>query len=237
MTSEAARGTEDKRASRTTGQGNISLSPMKPLEALKTRPVLARAIVALIILLASAIIVCPFFLSHPVQTPKGVALKLINTHDMVQHLAVMQDFNKVLKSGNLYPRWLPDYNNGYGGPWMNYYPPGFYYIASLVNLVFNDWIYTLFAASILGLAASGFAFYLLAREFYSRFASLAAALVYMLLPYHVINLYWQGAMPQLFGFIFLPLVLLFAYRLGARGRLLDYGALGLTYGLYLLTHA
>jgi len=81
---------------------------MKPLEALKTRPVLARAIVALIILLASAAIVCPFFLSHPVQTPKGVALKLVITHDMVQHLAIMQDFDKVLKSGNLYPRCLPD---------------------------------------------------------------------------------------------------------------------------------
>src|SRR5215216_5585801 len=157
---------------------------MKSLEETKISPILARAIVAAVILLASAVLVCPFFLSHQTQTPDGVALKLVNTHDMVQHLAVMQDFDKVLKSGNLYPRWLPDYNKGYGGPWMNYYPPGFYYIASLANLVFNDWIYTLFAVSVLGLAASGLAFYMLAREFYSRFASLAAALVYMLLPYH-----------------------------------------------------
>jgi hypothetical protein len=120
---------------------------------------------------------------------------------------------------------------------MNFYPPGFYYLASLLNLVFNDWIYTLFAASILGFALSGLAFYLLAREFYSRLASVAGALLYMTLPYHVLNLYWQGAMPQLYGFVFLPLVLLFAYRLGASGGLRHYAALGLVYGLYLMTHA
>ncbi len=210
---------------------------MKLPEAPKINPPLARALVAMVIIAASAAIACPFFLSHPVQTPNGVELKLINTHDMIQHLAVMQDFDKVLKSGNIYPRWLPDYNNGYGGPWMNFYPPGFYYLASLINLIFDDWILTLFAASIIGFAASGFAFYKLAREFHGRLSSAVGALVYMALPYHVINLYWQGAMPQLFGFVFLPLVLLFAYRLGARGRLRDYAALGLVYGLYLMTHA
>jgi len=193
-----------------------------------------RLVTALGALLAGALIATPFFV-HKDFASKG--LWMVNTHDMIQHLAVMKDFDKVLKSGVIYPRWLSDINNGYGIPWMNFYPPGFYYAASFVNAVFNDWTKTLFAISILGFAASGLAFYWLAREFCTRTASAIAALFYMLLPYHVINLYWQGAMPQFLGFVFLPLTLLFAFRVGSRGRLRDYAGLGLFYGAYLMTHA
>jgi hypothetical protein len=195
-----------------------------------TRP----AFIVLGALIAGTVIASPFFVH---RGPGGASLWMVSTHDMVQHLAVMKDFDRVLKSGTLYPRWLPDINNGYGIPWMNFYPPGFYYLASLVNAVVNDWVRTLFAISALGFAASGLAFYWLARTFYSRTASAVAALFYMVLPYHVINLYWQGAMPQFLGFIFLPITLLFAVRVGAEGRARDYGGLGLFYGGYLMTHA
>jgi 6-pyruvoyl-tetrahydropterin synthase related domain len=193
-----------------------------------------QAFIVLGALIAGTVMASPFFV-HRGSGGKG--LWMVSTHDMVQHLAVMKDFDRVLKSGTLYPRWLPDINNGYGIPWMNFYPPGFYYVASLVNAVLNDWVRTLFAISALGFAASGLAFYWLARAFYGRMASAVAALFYMVLPYHVINLYWQGAMPQFLGFIFLPLTLLFAFRVGAQGRARDYAGLGLFYGAYLMTHA
>src|SRR5262249_50662509 len=122
----------------------------------------------LAVLVAGIVLAAPFFLR---RSPDGKGLWMIGTHDMVQHLAVMKAFDKTLRAGTLYPRWLPDINNGYGTPWMNYYPPGFYYAASLVNRVMNDWIKTLFVISALGFAASGLAFYWLARTFYERAAS------------------------------------------------------------------
>lgn len=195
-----------------------------------TRP----ASIVLGALIAGTVMASPFFVH---RGPGGASVWMVSTHDMVQHLAVMKDFDRVLKSGTLYPRWLPDINNGYGIPWMNFYPPGFYYVASIVNAALNDWVRTLFAISALGFAASGLAFYWLARTFYGCTASVVAALFYMVLPYHVINLYWQGAMPQFLGFIFLPLTLLFAFRVGAQGRARDYAGLGLFYGAYLMTHA
>ena len=203
---------------------------MKPRAKQWTR----RVLIALGSLITGALIATPFFV-HTDFASKG--LWMVNTHDMIQHVAVMKDFDHVLKSGILYPRWLSDINNGYGIPWMNFYPPGFYYAASLINAAFGDWTKTLFAISILGFAASGLAFYWLAREFCSSAASAIAALFYMLLPYHVINLYWQGAMPQFLGFVFLPLTLLFAFRVGSLGRLRDYAGLALFYGAYLMTHA
>ena len=101
-------------------------------------------------LIAGTVLAAPFYLSHKEVTPDGTVLRAINTHDMAQHLAVMEQFDKVLRSGVLYPRWLPDVNKGYGLAWTNFYPPGFYYLTSLVNLAVRDWMKTLFLVSALG---------------------------------------------------------------------------------------
>jgi len=200
-------------------------------------PALAKALWVLAAIVIGTAIVVPFYFSGKSVDPKVSRISgFINTHDLIQHIAVMQDFDKVLRAGVLYPRWLPDINNGYGIAWANFYPPAFFYLSSLFNAVFNDWGVTLFALSALGFAASGLAFYLLARTLYGAFASAIGGLLYMLLPYHVINLYWQGAMPQFMGFVFLPLVIYFAFRLGSQSRARYYAGLGLVYGVYLMTH-
>ncbi len=179
-------------------------------------------------LVVASIIVSPFYLSRSAPGPDGNPVsKPISTHDMAQHLAVMSQFDLVLRTGIIYPRWQPDFNKGYGLAWTNFYQPGFFYQTSLVNLVFNDWIKTLFALSILGLAASGLTFYLLARLFYNRWAAAIAALLYMILPYHTLDLYWRGAMPELQGFILVPLILYFAFKAGAEAKSRHMAGLGL----------
>lgn len=187
-------------------------------------------------LIAGAVLAAPFYLSHKEVTPNGKVSKAIQTHDMAQHLAVMEQFDKVLRSGVLYPRWLPDVNKGYGLAWTNFYPPGFYYLTSLVNLAVRDWMKTLFLVSALGLAASGLTLYLLARQFYGKLASAVAALLYMTGPYHVLDLYWRGAMPEFVGFILVPLIIYFAFKLGTEGRARHYAGLGFFHGLFLMTH-
>ena len=195
---------------------------------------IALAVGALII---ASILVAPFYLSKKSADPEGKPVfKPIASHDMAQHLAVMSQFDLVLRSGTIYPRWQPDFNYGYGLAWTNFYQPGFFYLTTLANLLFKNWLHTLFALSILGLAASGLTFYLLARLFYDRVASATGALLYMLLPYHTLDLYWRGAMPELQGFIFVPLILYFAFKVGAEAKLRHYAGLGLFYGLYLMTH-
>lgn len=196
-----------------------------------------RALFIAIPLLLSAAVVSPFYLSrHKLGASDTEGLRVISTHDMPSHLTVMQQFDKVLRSGVPYPRWLPDINRGYGIATMNFYPPLFYYLTSLVNAVIGDWIDTLLVISVLTLAVSGLAFYLLARLFYERLASIVAALFYMLLPYCLLDLFWRGALPEFMGFAFMPLILYFAYRVGTEGRLQQYAGLGLFYGLHLLTH-
>jgi 6-pyruvoyl-tetrahydropterin synthase related domain len=195
-----------------------------------------RGLIVFAALIAGAVLAAPFYRSHNEVTPDGKVLRAIATHDLAQHLAVMEQFDKVLRSGVFYPRWLPDVNKGYGLAWTNFYPPGFYYLTSLVNLAVRDWMTTLFLVTALGFAASGLTFYLLARQFYGRLASAVAALLYMTAPYHVLDLYWRGAMPEFAGFILAPLIIYFAFKLGTEGRARHYAGLGLFHGLFLMTH-
>ncbi len=207
---------------------------MMLLQKIKSNPYFIRISFVLLTFVVGFIIASPFFLSRSNSVSGSVTM--LATHDMVQHLAVMQDFDKVLKSGVFYPRWLPDINNGYGIPWMNYYPPGFYYLSSFVHTFLSEWKATLFFISVLAFAASGITFYLLSRLFYSRFASAVAGLLYIAAPYHVLELYWRGAMPEFMGFILTPLIIYFTVKLGRRGKATDYAGLGIFYGLFLITH-
>ncbi|HYP25656.1 MAG TPA: 6-pyruvoyl-tetrahydropterin synthase-related protein [Blastocatellia bacterium] len=195
------------------------------------------AIYVAVALLIGSAGVAPFYFSRYERSPDtGEVNRLIVTHDLVMHLPQAQDFDRVLRSGVIYPRWLPNINHGYGVVTMVFYPPGQFYLMALFNAIFNDWVNGLFALSALGLAASGLAFYLYARLFVGRVGSGAASILYMLLPFHTLNLYWQGAIPQFLGYAFMPLVMYFAYKSGREGKPRHMAALGLIYGLYLLTH-
>ena len=183
-----------------------------------------------------AAVVAPYFFSHSTYVNGKQEYQMILTHDLTNHYFYMDQFEKGVRSGEIYPRWFSEANNGYGITVMNFYPPGFYYTTTLVHAVFNDWHTALFVLMALMMAAAGGAMYWLARTFFSRAASVAAALVYMLLPYHLLDLYWRGALPEIFGFIFLPLIFYFVYKAGGEGALRHIAGLGLLYGLYLLTH-
>ncbi len=209
---------------------------INPVHQAETKAKLFIPSLIIAMLVIGALVVAPYFFSHSAFIDGKKEYQLILTHDLTNHFFFMDQFQQGVRSGALYPRWFAEANNGYGIAVMNYYPPGFYYVTTAANAIFNDWHTTLFVLMALMTAAAGWAMYFLARTFFSRPASLAAALVYMLLPYHLLDLYWRGAMPEIFGFIFLPLIFYFAYQAGSAGGLRHIAGLGVLYGLYLLTH-
>ncbi len=180
-------------------------------------------------LLVAALTVAPFFLS-------GTRLRMFITHDMPTHVELMDNFNKVLRSGVWYPRWMADVNYGYGVGTFVFYPPLVFYMSSFIHLFARDWTATLFALCTLTLAASGLSMYRLSRLFHNKLASLTAALIYMLFPYHTLDLYERGAVPEYVGLAFIPLTLFFFIKLGREGQLKYYAGLGLVYGLQVMTH-
>lgn len=214
-----------------------SLVNKESLTGLKSPPPSIKALLFVGVMLLGTFVVAPFYLSRVDKTRDGQRVwGLITTHDLPNFVPMMEQFDKVLRSGVAYPRWNPDFNLGYGTATANFYPPGTFYVTSLINAAVNNWVITLFILSALSLAASCLAFYALARTFYSRPASVVAALFYTVLPYHQLDLYWRGAIPEFVGFAFLPVILCFAFKLGREGRLRHYAAIGLCHGVYLMSH-
>jgi uncharacterized membrane protein len=205
----------------------------RKLRATSRSRLFAGLLIVAVAILLSAAISAPFFYSNSAQPGQ---IEIRQTKDMAIHLSVMEQFDRVLRSGAVYPRWLPDVNYGYGNAWPNFYQPGFYYLTSLVHAVTDNWVDTLFIIVALGLVASGFAFYVLARNFFGKPASAIAATVYALLPYHLLDVFVRGAIPEYLSFVLLPLILYFFYRLGGEGRARYYAGLAVCYGACLMIH-
>jgi hypothetical protein len=201
------------------------------------KSLLKKAIIPIAILALGFLVVAPFFFTHSRTTSEGkLELRPIGTHDMSNHVHNMQQFDKSLRSGVIQPRWFSDVNNGYGSATLNYTYRSLYYLTSLGHLLTGDWWGGVFLVCAFALAGSGLSFYFLARQFYGKTASIIGTLVYMLLPYHLLNLYWRGALAEFLAYVLLPPITLFALRLGREGRLRHYALFGLLYGLYLFTH-
>src|SRR5262245_35650849 len=133
----------------------VSHLPDNPSYRFAQKPRGAKIIIAGIFLVVGMSAVLPFYFSRYEESGGVRVRRLIATHDLWMHLYTMEQFDKVLRSGIIYPRWVPDINHGYGILTLIYYPPGFFYLTSAVNAVFGDWIDTLFVISALSLVASG----------------------------------------------------------------------------------
>jgi hypothetical protein len=179
-------------------------------------------------LLVGLLLVVPFFRAHGNVVSR--------THDMDQHLAVVEDFDQALHVGNFYPRWQAGFNGGYGLPWLNYYQPGFYYLAEPAYVALQDSTEALLVVSVLAMTCSGLSFFWFARLFYSPIPAAAGALLYMTAPYHIVDLYIRGAFPEFSAFLFAPLVFGAAFLTCRDGRPRHYAALAFAASAFLLVH-
>jgi hypothetical protein len=132
---------------------------------------------------------------------------------MILHFDQMKSFYTGISSGEIYPRWEEDTNRGFGAPTTSYYPPGVYYLTSGLYAMAGDWMVALLVAHLIMMAGAAGAIYVYAGRLMSRRAAIVAMVAYIFLPYHLVDQYQRGAMAELLGFIFTPLMLLFAEQL------------------------
>ena len=162
--------------------------------------------------------------------------------DAVQHVLYIRSFSKQFWAGELYPRWLSEMNAGLGSPTFFYYPPLSYLITSLITPLTPSWLASIHGWGPLGLSAclavvlSGLCMYRWLRELVDPSSALAGSLLYMFMPYHVaVDLYTRGAFAELWGFVWMPLILLFTSQI-SKGRPLAMPALAITYAALITTH-
>ncbi len=178
-----------------------------------------RLIVAVLCVGLSAIAVVPFFFMGRSEDGAGATgLRMPTTHDMFLHYDQMRSFYEGLRSGSVYPRWEEDTNRGFGAPTTSYYPPGVYYLTSAFYAASRDWIVALLGSHLLMMVMSAAAIYWYARRAMSRVGAAVAMAAYVLGPYHLIDQYQRGAIAELMGFVYMPVMLICAEELMEKRR-------------------
>ena len=158
------------------------------------------ASVGWIVLLAFAASMPFFFYGAPIGHSTA--------YDVPWHAA----FSEQLFAGDLYPRWLPQLNEGAGGPIFYFYAPLPFYVSAIFGKLLC-WgcppATELMIGILVLLAASGLAFFVWARRRASLPAALVASAVYMFLPYHFeIDVWYRMAIGEFAAYVWMPLILL-----------------------------
>jgi hypothetical protein len=179
--------------------------------------------------LVGLILTLPFFFSD-----------FYSGHNVLTHLIWSKHFAEQLWNGDLYPRWLMNMNDGLGSPAFYFYFPLPYFVASIfhapyLNLGPDGWL-QLGLACAAALSLSGISCYAWLRATVGQGPAILGAMVYMLLPYHLlVDLYYRFAFTEFWAFVFMPLCLFFADRIQRNER---FGVTGgaISYALLFLTH-
>ena len=158
--------------------------------------------------------------------------------DSILHISWCSQFQQALREGTWVPRWLPLANGGYGSPVFVFYSPLVYYVTAFLGWLLPSIVTAMKVVKLLGFFLSGWTFYLFsARLLGQGRGALAAALLYQLLPYHVLDNYYWTFYAETWAWVWFPLILYFLTRCFAEpldGRM--YVGLAVASSCLVLTH-
>jgi hypothetical protein len=137
--------------------------------------------------------------------------------------------------GVLYPRWV-DTPFGYGSPTFIFYAPLSFYVIGIINILTNSLGISIKIAIYLSFFLSGLSMYFFARKLNGERAGLVSGVLYQLLPYHIFNLFCRGVVPELFAFIWFPLILLFLHKVFTDRKSSSIVFLSFAYAGLIMTH-
>jgi hypothetical protein len=175
----------------------------------KIKQLLSRIDIGLLIVISICLIAVWPFISRqalPQQT------------DTELHVFRLAELSRLVRAGEFYPRWAPNFYYGYGYPIFNYYAPLVYYLGLSIDLLPAlgpvDAAKALF---ILALFLSGIGVYGFVRDYWGRLAGLLSAAAYVYSPYiQFIDPHARGDLPELFSFAVFPIALWSLDRLRLR---------------------
>lgn len=129
-------------------------------------------------------------------------------HDARHAVYFLFEFDTVFRDGVLYPRWFPDMTYGYGYPLFNIYGPLAFYIGEVFHLIGFDFVTSVKLVFALAWVLSGLAMYgFVKRILENRPAAFIAGLLYVFMPYHLVDVYVRAALAESVALVFLPLTL------------------------------
>lgn len=144
--------------------------------------------------------------------------------------------DKAIKDGEIPVRWVSDLGFGFGYPLFNFYPPLSYYAADLFHLTGFSFIDSAKFIFILGFVLSSLFMYLWSKEHFGRLGGMFAAILYVYAPYHGVEVYVRGSLPDFAGYALFPLAFWLTDRLFKTKKVSYSIILGISLALIPLMH-
>ncbi len=180
-------------------------SPTAPVVVGAERIAPSRTTVCATILAAATLAIAPYLL-------RGYTVG----HDLEFHASWWLNISDLWRQGILHPRWAELAYYGYGEPAFLFYPPLSLYVGGLLTsllpfrLVPGVYVW-------LVLVLAGFSFFHLCRQFLEARYALLGAVIYVINPYHLLDVHARYSFAELLVSALLPLLLLAIYRLDDPG--------------------
>jgi len=130
----------------------------------------------------------------------------------------LYELDNAVKSGHIPPRIATNLGFGYGYPLFNFYPSFVYYIAEVFVLLGFSYIVSIKLMIALGFLAAAYFMYLFAREYFGEVGGVVASVAYTYAPYHAVDVYVRGALPEFWSFVFIPAIFWAFKRLQETGK-------------------
>lgn len=155
--------------------------------------------------------------------------------DDMQAMRILQ-MHKCVLDLQIPCRWVPDMGYGYGYPAFHYYAPLPYYVGEVFNLFglsIIDSVKAVFVATFLGSAIFMFLF---GRSLWGNIGGFVSAVFYTFAPYRAVDAYVRGALGELTGLVFLPLIFWAMLQTAKTGKKIYILYLALGYAGLLIGH-
>lgn len=138
----------------------------------------------------------------------------MNGHDTRFHVSSIESITEQYKDGNFSHKIIGNVANGFGYGTGLFYPPLPHVTSSLINLVTNNTLISIKIVYFIGLFISGLTMFFLSKKISkSDEIGLLSAVIYMLFPYHISNIYIRDAQNESILLAFLPLIISGLYEL------------------------
>ena len=180
------------------------------------------------------LLACSLVASHPL-----LHTGFSQGHDLILEFTRVAEYSHLLNAGVFPVRWGADLEGGYGYPIYNFFPPLFMLISSIFIIAGNLTVLLAIKSTIFLLTvAAGVGMYWFAREHFGKKGGLLVACLYVLAPYHFIDVFNRNAFSEFTALAIVPSVFYGLARVAKEDELKLSTAIILTVGssLFVLSH-
>lgn len=156
--------------------------------------------------------------------------------DLSLHTTRLMSFYNLLINYRLIPRWTPEFNAGYGDPHFlfAYFLP--YFIGSIFHFIGLSFLGSIKLLLAFSFVVSGITMFFWVKEELGKKAGFTAAIFYLFMPYHLVDMHFRVTIAENLSFVFLPFILLAIKKIIEKNNKRWFFVLSLSFALLILSH-